>query len=50
VPDVAVYERMMKDPLFFAEATAEEQRAIFGAVLREVRVSAGGAEVVAVVR
>jgi len=50
VPDVAAYKRMMESPSFFAEATAEEQRAIFGAVLREVRVSAGGADVVAVVR
>jgi hypothetical protein len=40
----------MESPSFFAEATAEEQRAIFGAVLREVRVSAGGADVVTVVR
>jgi site-specific DNA recombinase len=41
-PDLEPYRRMMQNPVFFTEATAEEQRLIFGAVLHEVRVGPGG--------
>lgn len=41
-PDLAVYEAMLSDPAFFTGAPAEEQRALFGGVLAEVRVSRGG--------
>lgn len=40
--DLERYRRAMQDPLFFAEASPEEQRAIFGAVLQAVRVGRGG--------
>lgn len=49
-PDVEPYRQMMQDPAFFAGATAEEQRVIFGAVLAEVRVGPGGREVTPVPR
>lgn len=41
-PDVEVYRHMLEDPAFFSGATAEEQRALFGGVLLEVRVGRGG--------
>lgn len=41
-PDLGRYKRMMLDPAFFSEATAEEQRAMFQAVLYQVSVGAGG--------
>lgn len=49
-PDVEPYRQMMQDPAFFAGATAEEQRVIFGAVLAEVRVGPGGRVVTPVPR
>lgn len=39
--DVAAYE-MMHHPLFFTDATPEEQRAMFGAVLRSVSIGRRG--------
>jgi hypothetical protein len=48
--DTAVYEEWMQDPAFFTEATPEEQRALFGAVLKSVRVGATGEKAHAVRR
>jgi DNA invertase Pin-like site-specific DNA recombinase len=45
-----VYEQMMRDPAFFSEATAEEQRALFGGVLQGVRVGPRGNPFVPIVR
>lgn len=49
-PDLVIYQSWMADPAFFSEATAEEQRALFGAVLAEVRVGPGGEGIRAVRR
>jgi hypothetical protein len=40
-PDPALYQAL-RDPVFFAGATAEQQRTIFGAVLLDVLVGPGG--------
>ena len=50
LPDLTVYEQALSDPQLFLEATAEEQRALFGAVLEEVRVGAGGSPIHALPR
>lgn len=42
-PDLTGVMERISDPLFFAEATAEEQRALFGAVLSAVEVDQAGA-------
>ena len=48
--DTAVYEEWMQDSAFFTEATPEEQRALFGAVLKTVRVGVTGEKAHAVRR
>jgi DNA invertase Pin-like site-specific DNA recombinase len=48
-PDPAFY-RALRDPVFFAEATAEQQRAIFGAVLLDVLVGPGGEPITPIAR
>lgn len=49
-PDLAPYVRAMSDPMFFIDATPEEQRALFGGVLQAVRIGVGGRPIVPVPR
>jgi DNA invertase Pin-like site-specific DNA recombinase len=48
--DLVRYQQMMSDPKFFTGATADQQRAIYGAVLQELRVGPGGHPVMPVLR
>lgn len=48
--DLGRYQQMMSDPAFFTDATPEQQRAIYGAVLQELRVGPGGQPVTPVLR
>ncbi len=50
LPDLSIYEQALSDPSLFLEAAPDEQRALFGAVLTEVRVGAGGSSILAVPR
>lgn len=49
-PDVERYKQMMADPEFFSGEPAEEQRAMFGAVLQKVVVGRRGRVVAAIPR